>query len=139
MVRERLSRRRRFQSDAGGVADIHRADRGQLQYVIAVDGIDAQFQIAPSARLRRQPDHGIGDRPLPVGRLPVAAPHAAFGRRRGTDGRGRRDGVSAARSGRGLTGFSTLALTSFVAVAGIMAGTALGLRGALRVRPLAAA
>ena len=41
--------------------------------------------------------------------------------------------------GQGLTGFSTLALASFVAVAGIMAGTALGLRGALRVPPLAAA
>jgi uncharacterized membrane protein YedE/YeeE len=41
--------------------------------------------------------------------------------------------------GQGLTGFSTLALVSLVAVAGIMAGTALGLRGALRVRPLAAA
>jgi uncharacterized protein len=41
--------------------------------------------------------------------------------------------------GQGLTGISTLALTSFVAVAGILAGTALGLRGgALRVRPLAA-
>src|SRR4051794_6427346 len=38
--------------------------------------------------------------------------------------------------GQGLTGLSTLALTSFVAVAGIMAGTALGLRGgALRVQP----
>jgi uncharacterized membrane protein YedE/YeeE len=41
--------------------------------------------------------------------------------------------------GQGLTGLSTLALASFVAVAGIMVGTALGLRGALRVRPLAAA
>jgi len=41
--------------------------------------------------------------------------------------------------GQGLTGFSTLALTSLVAVAGIMAGTALGLRGALRVRPPVAA
>jgi uncharacterized membrane protein YedE/YeeE len=41
--------------------------------------------------------------------------------------------------GQGLTGFSTLALASFVAIAGIMAGTALGLRGALRVPPLAAA
>ena len=41
--------------------------------------------------------------------------------------------------GQGLTGFSTLALASFIAVAGIMVGTALGLRGALRVRPLAAA
>lgn len=38
--------------------------------------------------------------------------------------------------GQGLTGLSTLALTSFVAVAGIVAGTALGLRGALRVEPL---
>ena len=41
--------------------------------------------------------------------------------------------------GQGLTGLSTLALASFVAVAGILAGTALGLRGALRVRPLAPA
>ncbi|MGH6741664.1 MAG: YeeE/YedE family protein, partial [Bradyrhizobium sp.] len=40
--------------------------------------------------------------------------------------------------GQGLTGISTLALASFIAVAGIMAGTALGLRGALRVRPLPA-
>jgi uncharacterized membrane protein YedE/YeeE len=41
--------------------------------------------------------------------------------------------------GQGLTGLSTLALASFVAVAGIMIGTAAGLRGALRVQPLAAA
>ena len=41
--------------------------------------------------------------------------------------------------GQGLTGVSTLALASFVAVAGIMLGTAAGLRGALRVRPLVAA
>ena len=40
--------------------------------------------------------------------------------------------------GQGLTGLSTLALASFIAVAGIMLGTAAGLRGALRVRPLAA-
>ena len=33
--------------------------------------------------------------------------------------------------GQGLTGLSTLALASFVAVAGIMVGTAAGLRGAL--------
>jgi len=41
--------------------------------------------------------------------------------------------------GQGLTGFSTLALTSLIAFAGILLGTAAGLRGALRVRPLAAA
>jgi hypothetical protein len=41
--------------------------------------------------------------------------------------------------GQGLTGLSTLSLASFIAVAGIMLGTAAGLRGALRVRPLAAA
>jgi uncharacterized membrane protein YedE/YeeE len=41
--------------------------------------------------------------------------------------------------GQGLTGLSTLALASFVAVAGILLGTAAGLRGALRVKPLAAA
>jgi uncharacterized protein len=41
--------------------------------------------------------------------------------------------------GQGLTGISTLALTSFVAVGGILAGTALGLRGGfLRVQPLVA-
>jgi uncharacterized protein len=39
--------------------------------------------------------------------------------------------------GQGLTGLSTLALASFVAVAGIFLGTGIGLRGALRVRPLA--
>lgn len=38
--------------------------------------------------------------------------------------------------GQGLTGVSTLALGSFVAVAGILLGTAAGLRGALRVQPL---
>ncbi|MHC2335979.1 YeeE/YedE family protein [Bradyrhizobium sp. USDA 4454] len=41
--------------------------------------------------------------------------------------------------GQGLTGLSTLSLSSFIAVAGIMLGTGAGLRGALRVRPLAAA
>ena len=41
--------------------------------------------------------------------------------------------------GQGLTGLSTLALASFVAVAGILLGSALGLRGALRVRPLVSA
>jgi uncharacterized membrane protein YedE/YeeE len=35
--------------------------------------------------------------------------------------------------GQGLTGLSTLALPSFVAVAGILLGAAIGLRGALRV------
>jgi uncharacterized membrane protein YedE/YeeE len=40
--------------------------------------------------------------------------------------------------GQGLTGISTLALASFVAVAGILVGSGLGLRGALRVRPLPA-
>jgi uncharacterized protein len=40
--------------------------------------------------------------------------------------------------GQGLTGLSTLALASFVAVAGILLGTAAGLRGVLRVQPLIA-
>jgi uncharacterized membrane protein YedE/YeeE len=40
--------------------------------------------------------------------------------------------------GQGLTGISTLALSSFVAVAGIWLGTAAGLRGALRVSPIKA-
>jgi uncharacterized membrane protein YedE/YeeE len=41
--------------------------------------------------------------------------------------------------GQGLTGISTLSLSSFVAVAGILLGTAAGLRGALRVQPAAEA
>jgi uncharacterized protein len=41
--------------------------------------------------------------------------------------------------GQGLTGFSTLALASLIAFAGIVLGTAAGLRGTLRVRPLATA
>ncbi|PJG56948.1 YeeE/YedE family protein [Bradyrhizobium forestalis] len=41
--------------------------------------------------------------------------------------------------GQGLTGVSTLGLGSFVAVAGILLGTAAGLRGRLRVQPLAVA
>jgi len=41
--------------------------------------------------------------------------------------------------GQGLTGISTLAVGSFIAVAGILLGTTAGLRGALRVQPLAVA
>jgi hypothetical protein len=41
--------------------------------------------------------------------------------------------------GQGLTGVSTLALGSFVALAGILLGTTAGLRGRLRVQPLQAA
>jgi uncharacterized protein len=41
--------------------------------------------------------------------------------------------------GQGLTGLSTLALASIVAVAGILLGSAAGLRGLLRVQPLASA
>lgn len=41
--------------------------------------------------------------------------------------------------GQGLTGISTLALGSFIALAGILLGTAAGLRGVLRVQPFAAA
>ncbi|WP_407147525.1 YeeE/YedE family protein [Bradyrhizobium sp. ORS 86] len=41
--------------------------------------------------------------------------------------------------GQGLTGLSTLSLSSLIAIAGILLGTGAGLRGALRVRPLAPA
>jgi uncharacterized membrane protein YedE/YeeE len=41
--------------------------------------------------------------------------------------------------GQGLTGLSTLGLASFVAVAGILLGSAAGLRGVLRVQPLVSA
>jgi uncharacterized membrane protein YedE/YeeE len=39
--------------------------------------------------------------------------------------------------GQGLTGLSTLALASFVAITGIVVGAAIGLRGPLRVQALA--
>lgn len=41
--------------------------------------------------------------------------------------------------GQGLTGVSTLAVGSFIAIAGILLGTTAGLRGSLRVQPLAVA
>jgi hypothetical protein len=41
--------------------------------------------------------------------------------------------------GQGLTGISTLALPSFVAIAGILIGAAAGLRGPIRVPSLAPA
>src|SRR5258706_2608054 len=41
--------------------------------------------------------------------------------------------------GQGLTGLSTLGLASFVAVGGILLGSAAGLRGVLRVQPLVSA
>jgi uncharacterized protein len=41
--------------------------------------------------------------------------------------------------GQGLTGLSTLSLSSFVAVVGILLGSGAGLRGVLRVQPLASA
>jgi hypothetical protein len=40
--------------------------------------------------------------------------------------------------GQGLTGLSTLAMPSFIAVAGILAGAALGIRGAVIIPALAA-
>ena len=62
----------------------------------------------------------------------LAAPHAALGRRRGADGSG---GAMAygCSIGQGLTGMSTLALASFIAVAGILVGAWAGLRGPIRV------
>ena len=41
--------------------------------------------------------------------------------------------------GQGLTGVSTLALASFLAITGIVVGAAVGLRGPLQVRALASA
>ncbi len=44
LVRHRLSRRRRFQSGAGDLAHLHRADRRCRAIRHAVDGIDAEFR-----------------------------------------------------------------------------------------------
>ena len=56
LVCHRLSRRRRFQSDAGHLAHLHRADRGRVAICHAVDGIDAEFRHRHRVRrVRRQP------------------------------------------------------------------------------------
>ena len=39
--------------------------------------------------------------------------------------------------GQGLTGLSTLAIPSFIAAAGIVAGAAIGIRGPVRIAALA--
>ena len=94
LVCHRLSRRRRFQSDAGHLAHLHRADRGCAAICHAVHGIDAEFRYRHRVRrVGRQPCHRAIDRTLPPRGLSIAAPHAALGRRRGADGRRRRDGV----------------------------------------------
>ena len=94
MVRDRLSRRRRLQSGAGDVADLRRADRRHPAIRDAVDRADAEFRHRHGGRrVRRQPGDGAGDAALSLGRLQLAAPHAALDRRRGADGRRRRDGA----------------------------------------------
>ena len=71
-----------------------------LQYHDAVDRADAEFRHRHGRRrVRRQPGDGAGDAALSLGRLQLAAPHAALGRRRGADGRGGATAL-AARSGR---------------------------------------
>ena len=65
-----------------------------LQYVMLSTGSTLNFGIVTVVRrVRRQPRHGARHRPLQARRLSLAAPHAAFGLRRGADGRRRRDGV----------------------------------------------
>ena len=65
-----------------------------LQYVMLSTGSTLNFGIATvGGVLAGSLDHRARDRAFPPRRLSVAAPHAAFGRRCGTDGRRRRDGV----------------------------------------------
>ena len=65
-----------------------------VQYAMLSTGLTLNFGIATvGRRIRRKPGDGAGHPPLPLGRLSLAAPHAALGRRRGADGRGRRDGL----------------------------------------------
>ena len=76
-----------------------------------------------------------GDPPLSARRLHLGAPHAALAHGRGADGGGRRDGLRL--HGRaGPDGLSTLALPSFIAVAGYLGGAWAGLRGPIRVPAL---
>ncbi len=94
VVRDRISRRRRFQSRAGHLAYLHRAGCRCAAIRDAVDRVDAEFwHHAGGRRIPRQSDHCAGYAPLPLGGLHLAAPYAALDRRRGADGSRRRDGL----------------------------------------------
>jgi uncharacterized membrane protein YedE/YeeE len=110
-----------------------------LQYAMLSTGLTANFGIATVAGVIA----GSLVTALATGRFHLEAyssPHHMLRPARGAALMGI-GGVMAfgCSLGQGLTGLSTLALGSFVAVAGILLGTTAGLRGALRVRPLTAA
>ena len=65
-----------------------------VQYAMLSTGSTLNFGIATVAGVfAGSLMTALVTRPFPLGRLSVAAPHAALGRRRGADGRGRRDGL----------------------------------------------
>ena len=137
MVRHRLSRRRRFQSDAGDFAHLHRADRGHAAVCDAVDGADAEFRHHDGRRrIRRQPGYGAGHAPVSLGRFYLAGPHAALGRRGGVNGRGRRDGLRLLDRTRPHRYCPRWRWLRSLRSRESFSGTALGLRGVLRVPPL---
>jgi hypothetical protein len=108
MVCDRLSRRRRFQSDAGGTSLTFIAPIADtVQYAMLSTGLTLNFGIATVAGVFAGSLVTALATAAFIGKvLPIAAPHAAFGRRRGADGRGRRDGLGCS-IGQGLTGVST--------------------------------
>ena len=126
-----------FNPAAGDLADLHRADRRQRAICHAVDRADAEFRHRHGGRrVRRQPADGAGHAPLPAGKA-FHSPRHMLRSIGGAALMGAGGAMAYGCSiGQGLTGLSTLALASFVAVAGILLGTAAGLRGVLRVQPL---
>jgi len=137
MVCERLSRRRRFNPTPVVSLTFIAPIADALQYVMLSTGSTLNFVSSPCSACSPAASSRAFDRALSSRELPVAAPHAALA--------GGAALMAPARDGvwlldrAGADGLSTLALASFVAVAGIMLGTAAGLRGALRVQPLATA
>ena len=137
MVCDRLSRRRRFQSGAGHLADLHRADRRYAAIRDAVDRADAEFRHRHGGRrVRRKPGDGARHPPLPSGKG-FNSPRHMLRSIGGAALMGAGGAMAYGCSiGQGLTGLSTLALASFVAVAGILLG--LGRRPARRAARAAA-
>jgi len=128
-----------LQSVAADLAYLCRADRRYAAIRDAVDRADAEFRIATVAGVFA----GSLATALITGRFHwegYTSPRHMLRSAGGAALMGAGGAMAYGCSiGQGLTGLSTLALASFVAVGGILLGTAAGLRGALRVQPLAPA
>ena len=105
-----------FNPAAGHVAHLHRADRRCRAIRHAVDRADPEFRHRHGGRrVRRKPGDGAGDAPLPLGRF--TSPRHMLRSIGGAALMGAGGAMAYGCSiGQGLTGLSTLALASFVAV-----------------------